>query len=86
MGQDGKQILGAHQAGGRKRWRVLRPQGAHLQLRPAGGASQHSYPPQCSRQSPPRGHQHPGAAARAQERQGVGKKPVQKDQAARAGC
>lgn len=64
MGQAGKQILGAHQAGGRKGWRGLRPRGAHLQLRPAGAGSRHSCPPRCSQQSPPRGHQHPGAAAR----------------------
>lgn len=64
MGQVGKQILGAHQAGYSKRWTVLRPQGAHLQLRPAGEGSQRSCPPQCSQQSPPHGHQHPGAAAR----------------------
>lgn len=64
MGQVGKQTLRAHQAGGRKRWSVLRPQGAHLQPRPAGGGSRHSCPHQCSQQSPPRGHQHPGAAAR----------------------
>lgn len=48
--------------------RVL--QGAHLQLRPAGGGSQHSCPLQCSRQSPPRGHQHPGAAARGTAKTG----------------
>lgn len=64
MGQVGKQTLRAHQAGGRKRWSMLRPQGAHLQPRPAGGGSQHSCPHQCSQQSPPHGHQHPGAAAR----------------------
>lgn len=64
MGQIGKQILGAHQAGGRRRWKVLRPWGAHLQLRPAGAGSRHSCPRRCSLQSPPHGHQHPGAAAR----------------------
>lgn len=46
VGQVGKQILRAHRAGGRKRWSVLRPQGAHLQPRPAGGGSWRSCPHQ----------------------------------------